>query len=939
MQSLRSRKSQAPPRKNPSQRPGGAGAGGGTRLAKAPGSGPRPQARKNTKGIDDRIKKRMSMRYADISSPTETAGVPALPSIPAGIGAGGRLRDRDEAVRDRSLTKNEARIVHDDRKLLDKKEFDPDDFLKLKMANSTEVEIRSLQSSLRTAKDDTASDLQRTVFKNYAELVLISKEISTLENEMLELKESLSEYKSMPSLLHIADPTVAASNSATSNFRRSSVADLRIMYYNQMQTLHAQIEGSAKFAPSTPGRHVVGEIDNVLALNAATYKVTGKVKFVVLDDAVLVAKRRRRNAGSERRGGSEGKLVAERCWPLNEMLVLDTKDSATMTNVFKIKHNKETHVYRTETSADKKSLLLQFRQVAEELSAKKRKEREGEHERRKTLYQAGGSAVPDWMADLAMKAGETSNDGSKSKAERDGRWLNEWADDLTVSIALREWEKAVNLVEEGKAKMNLIPAVGPKLTLLTAQLNTSLLASISLSSNRRSNVIALATWLTRLGAGSAARSSFLAMRSNVLDGLIRKIRFEGHIGAYVGDLATVYFTCIKHTADWFLASWKENEVASAFIEWARQEVVKYCDMFRKQVYSDDVERKVVEEAKNITYAQSRKLLQEYGLDFRFLLDDLLQPRPTSLDAPWKNAPIIKVDISALREKISTSTSIKRDPSPLPSPSSRRARSPVPPVAPIVVQPPESPKTTAPLRTRARRPSNASSTRAEPVTPSAPLPPMPAMPDPPSIPAPVPPSEPLRPRARRPSNASSTRRDVSPVPRAPPLPNDLPVKAPPSPTPSNRSVGSRGRTPTGSASGFREIVSTAQTTNIPPPPVPLLSNPIPRRAKTPPPQPGDNIPIRRTRTPPPQPGDTIPPRRERPPKTLSTMSSSSMTSEGGRVPLLGPRGSRGNGIMGGVMQNGLPSGPIPPRSTQRPGSTTSNPSGASYSRMPPKEGMF
>lgn len=147
---------------------------------------------------------------------------------------------------------------------------------------------------------------------------------------MLELKESLSEYKSMPSLLHVPDP-LSTSSSGLSSYRRSSVADLRIMYFNQMQALHAQIEGSAKFAPTLPGRHVVGEVEGVLSLNAATYKVVGRVKFVVLDDLVLVARRRRRTAGqgAEKRGGSvgEGKLVAERCWPLNEMLVLDTKDS------------------------------------------------------------------------------------------------------------------------------------------------------------------------------------------------------------------------------------------------------------------------------------------------------------------------------------------------------------------------------------------------------------------------------------------------------------------------------------------------------------------------------------------------------------------------------------------------------------------------------------
>lgn len=105
---------------------------------------------------------------------------------------------------------------------------------------------------------------------------------------------------------------------------RSSVADLRILYANQMQNLHSQIEGAAKYVPTMPGRHIIMEMDGVLALNAATYKVNHAVKFVVLDDAVLVARRRRRRNNTE----SE-KLVAERCWMLGEMLVLDSKDAAS----------------------------------------------------------------------------------------------------------------------------------------------------------------------------------------------------------------------------------------------------------------------------------------------------------------------------------------------------------------------------------------------------------------------------------------------------------------------------------------------------------------------------------------------------------------------------------------------------------------------------------
>ncbi len=103
---------------------------------------------------------------------------------------------------------------------------------------------------------------------------------------------------------------------------RSSVADLRVLYANQMQNLHMQIEGSSKFVPTTPGRHIVTEIDNVVALNPATYKVDHSVRFVLLDDAVLVARKRKRRNNAE-----SDKLVAEKCWPLNEMLVLDTKDS------------------------------------------------------------------------------------------------------------------------------------------------------------------------------------------------------------------------------------------------------------------------------------------------------------------------------------------------------------------------------------------------------------------------------------------------------------------------------------------------------------------------------------------------------------------------------------------------------------------------------------
>ena len=56
---------------------------------------------------------------------------------------------------------------------------------------------------------------------SYAQFVFISKEIGTLENEMMELKESLSEWKGMPSVLHIEESaSVAGLSSAFSPIPR-----------------------------------------------------------------------------------------------------------------------------------------------------------------------------------------------------------------------------------------------------------------------------------------------------------------------------------------------------------------------------------------------------------------------------------------------------------------------------------------------------------------------------------------------------------------------------------------------------------------------------------------------------------------------------------------------------------------------------------------------
>lgn len=183
--------------------------------------------------------------------------------------------------------------------------------------------------------------------------MLISKEIATLENEMIELKGVLEEWRAVPELLEggsgdddllmggESDQTPRSARptgkSATADVRlwsmipagaagrraqRNSIADLATLYKSQLSALWENVEGSQKFLPYTPGRHIITEAPSFVELNPATYKPRQPVHLVLLNDAMLVSVKKRRGPGI----GGPVRLVAERCFNLSEIVVVDLKD-------------------------------------------------------------------------------------------------------------------------------------------------------------------------------------------------------------------------------------------------------------------------------------------------------------------------------------------------------------------------------------------------------------------------------------------------------------------------------------------------------------------------------------------------------------------------------------------------------------------------------------
>jgi hypothetical protein len=188
---------------------------------------------------------------------------------------------------------------------------------------------------------------------SYAEFVNMSKEIATLENDMLELKELLGQWMDLPHLMGMEDtlaPTLDKNGNSESESeglrqwdahnsilverrrtQRNSVADLQQLYKAQLSNLWSTVEGSQKYLPIVPGRHLVFDTHAFVELNAATYKAKQSVSMFLLSDLLLIAGRRRtKNINApedQRREGERGRMIAERCWVLADLVVVDVKDS------------------------------------------------------------------------------------------------------------------------------------------------------------------------------------------------------------------------------------------------------------------------------------------------------------------------------------------------------------------------------------------------------------------------------------------------------------------------------------------------------------------------------------------------------------------------------------------------------------------------------------
>ena len=337
------------------------------------------------------------------------------------------------------------------------------------LSDASEQDLREYQANLRKIKNRTSTDLQSNIYQNRTQFVAISKEAEKLKGEMRILRGLISELTaslgSASTASSVPEPRIS-DDSGTARARkqanRSSVANLEAMWNTQLYALWKNVEGSQKFLPAIPGRHIIHETAHWVELDAATWKARRPAHIFLLNDHLMIATRKKRRVDPNAVNGNvpqetATKLIAERCWALQDIDMTDLTTAANadridISNAISIRHGNESFTYTCDksSSTEKANLLLAFRRATDELRKTMRAETEQISSKSKDTMNYFATRDPAIGQEPQILR---ARDRPEILIEVDGkhqnlRWVEGQIDELDSEIALQRFEDAVRHVEK-----------------------------------------------------------------------------------------------------------------------------------------------------------------------------------------------------------------------------------------------------------------------------------------------------------------------------------------------------------------------------------------------------------------------------------------------------------------------------------------------------------
>lgn len=479
---------------------------------------------------------------------------------------------------------------------------------------------------IQSLADRTAHQLKQNVYKNYILFIDSSKEISSLESEMYQLSHNLHEQQELThslQTLSIMESQVAAQNTEASEKQEQ----------HSISVLLETVEGGS-IVTEVPDRYLVHS-GPLYEIDRESHKELGEVRAFLLNDSLMVA-----SSVYKRRGPVKYSFQA--LYELDNMAIVDVKDTDTLKFSFKILMFPDSHLFQAEGEEDKR----QWIQLLE--TTKRRHKEEVDMAKRDAVRRARSQSLESSVGPFNLSPQREPLSGEQKQADllmED--WIKEVPENLDVYIAQREFDQAVELILKTKSfikgfsdshalrdiRAKLNHRINRLSEVLKKELETSPSGSLRGGPRAARRAVGL---LIKLGRSAEACGLFLENYRQIILHDVDDVKMEGAINLYVTNFATTFFKGLRNAATEFERAFDKNYGSySTFIDWCSKLLKLFAEKCSTVVFRSEEGNS--EGGKSTGYPLSTitdcilstmkecDALNDIGLDLSFALWDLFHP--------------------------------------------------------------------------------------------------------------------------------------------------------------------------------------------------------------------------------------------------------------------------------------------------------------------------
>ena len=489
-------------------------------------------------------------------------------------------------------------------------------------------ELKQHKRRIQTVAEQTAQKLKHNVYKNYELFIDTSKEISSLEAEMYQLSHFLHEHESLTLSLQ------SVSLMEDKGGLQAGVEGNKKHEKHSISALLETVEGGS-IVTEVPGRYLVHS-GRLVELDQENYEPVNLVRAFLLNDSLMIGAHIRK-----RRGPVRYKFKA--LYELDNMAIVDVKDSDSVSYAFKILMFPDSHLYHAENEENKKSWLEMLESV------KQKHKKDIETAKLEAISLANRQAFESSISSSLTKPSLKSTD-SQEIAQPEllsvADWVKDVPESLDVFVAQRDFDQAVAVIERTKTflkessdsfanrdvRIKVDHRINKLVVILTKELEASPSGSLRGGPRAARRAVGL---LLRLGRSDKACTLFLENYRQIIERDLDDVKMEGTITLYIANYAATFFTGLHNAALEFERAFGDNDGSySSFIVWCNNQLrdfFKKCSpvIFKPKSCSlsgiADCVSAVMKECDS---------LHSIGMDLGFALMSLLHPHLSQVYNSW-----------------------------------------------------------------------------------------------------------------------------------------------------------------------------------------------------------------------------------------------------------------------------------------------------------------